>query len=375
MSENNTRSEPYLATWLHSRGGAAGLAVGGNFELTPRCNFRCPMCYVHMDPDQAEKTGKELTAAQWIDLARQARDKGMMFALLTGGEPFIRKDFFEIYDAMKDMGLIISINSNGSLLDGEIRARLLENPPNRMNISLYGGCRETYRNMCGQDAFERVVNNIRALKEGGVDVRLNLSITPYNRQDIPKIYQISRELNLNVKTTSYMYPPIRVNGGQAGCGNRLTAVEAAQCSVEWDLLRFTPEQFAQRAENMKARVVLDERECSVDPDAGVSCRAGYSSFWLCWDGRMLPCGMMPAPAAYPLEVGFNAAWEEIRKKTRQIRIPAECTTCDKRSLCPMCAAMCFTETGAYDMVPEYVCRQTEEMIRATWKAHQERIGK
>lgn len=375
MSENNTRSEPYLATWLHNLGGTAGLAVGGNFELTPRCNFRCPMCYVHMDPDQAEKTGKELTAAQWIDLARQARDKGMMFALLTGGEPFIRKDFFEIYDAMKDMGLIISINSNGSLLDGEIRARLLENPPNRMNISLYGGCRETYRNMCGQDAFERVVNNIRALKEGGVDVRLNLSITPYNRQDIPKIYKISRELNLNVKTTSYMYPPIRVNGGQVGCGNRLTAAEAAQCSVEWDMLRFTPEQFAQRAENMKARVVLDERECSVDPDAGVSCRAGYSSFWLCWDGRMLPCGMMPASAAYPLEVGFNAAWEEIRKKTRQIRIPAECTTCDKRSLCPMCAAMCFTETGAYDMVPEYVCRQTEEMIRATWKAHQERIGK
>lgn len=372
MSENHTRTEPYLATWLHNRGGEAGLAISGSFELTPRCNFRCPMCYIHMDPAQADQIGRELSAAQWIDLARQAQEQGMMFALLTGGEPFIRKDFFEIYDAMKEMGLIISINSNGSMLEGEIRERLLDNPPNRMNISLYGGCRETYRNMCGQDAFERVVNNIRALKEGGVDVRLNLSITPYNCHDIQRIFDISRELNVIVKATSYMYPPIRVNGGQVGCGNRLTAEEAAHFGVEWDLLRFTPEQFAQRAEHMKARVSLDEQECTVDPDAGVSCRAGHSSFWLCWDGRMLPCGMMPSPASYPLEVGFRAAWEEVRKMTRQIRTPPECKTCDKRSLCHMCAAMCYTETGAYDKVPEYVCRQTEEMIRQTWNVYQKR---
>lgn len=372
MAESNGRTEPYLATWLHNQGGQKGLPIGGNFELTPRCNFRCPMCYVHMDPAEAEKVGKELTAAQWIDLARQARDQGMMFALLTGGEPFIRKDFFEIYEAMKDMGILISINSNGSLLDGEIRERLLENPPVRMNISLYGGCQETYRTMCGQDAFDRVIGNIQALKEAGVDVRLNLSITPYNRQDIQKIYDISQALNVYVKASSYMYPPIRVNGGQVGCGNRLTAEDAARCGVEWDLLRFTPEQFAQRAEHMKARIALDENECAADLDTGVSCRAGYSSFWMTWDGRMLPCGMMPGPGESPLEIGFEAAWARIRKQTREIRMPEKCAGCDKRSLCAVCAAVCATETGTFDGVPEYVCRQTEETIQATWDAYQKR---
>lgn len=371
MSETNTRSEPYLATWLHNQGGAAGLPIGGTFELTPRCNFRCPMCYIHMDPEQADHVGRELTADQWIGLARQAQEQGMMFALLTGGEPFIRKDFFEIYDAMREMGLILSINSNGSLLSGEIRERLLDNPPNRMNISLYGGCGETYRDMCGQDAFEQVLNNIRALKEGGVDIRLNLSITPYNRQDVQKIYEISRELDVHIKATSYMYPPIRIHCRQTGF-RRLTAEEAARCAVEWDLLRFTPEQFAQRAEHMQARIAPDERECTVDPEAGVSCRAGYSSFWMCWDGRMLPCGMMPEPAAYPLEVGFDAAWQQIRTKTRQIRLPAKCASCDKRSLCSVCAAMCVTETGAFDTEPEYVCRHTGETIRATLEAWKKR---
>lgn len=368
------KTEPYLAAYLHSKGRRLGLPIGGNFELTARCNFDCPMCYVHLSQEDVEAAGKELTAQQWIHIAQKAKDKGMMFVLLTGGEPFVRKDFFEIYDAMKAMGLMISINSNGSLLSGEIRQRLLDNPPFRINISLYGGCNETYRNMCGQNAFERVVENIRALKEGGIDVRLNLSITPYNRQDIEKIYQISRELDVHIKGTGYMYPSIRVNGEQYGCGNRLTAEEAARCNVIWDLLRFSPEEFSQRARNMKKLVAVDEKECGADLDEGVRCRAGSTSFWMTWDGRMLPCGMMPGPAAYPLEVGFEAAWDQIRAHTRKIRMPAKCGSCQKRDVCPVCAAVCVTETGRFDRLPEYVCRMTEETIRATWQAHLERGG-
>lgn len=367
-------TEPYVSSYLHSMGGKRGLPVGGSFELTPRCNFNCPMCYVHLSQDEQEQAGKELTAEQWIELARQARNRGMIFALLTGGEPFLRRDFFEIYNAMKAMGLMISINSNGSMLSGEIRRQLLENPPQRINISLYGGCRETYRTMCGRDAFEQVVENIRALKAAGVDVQLNLSITPYNRQDLEKIYAISQKLKVHVKASSYMYPPVRVNGETYGCGNRLTAEEAGRCSVEWDLLRFTPEEFAQRAQNMKSFIAVEEGKCGADPDEGVRCRAGSSNFWLTWDGRMLPCGMMPGPAAYPLEVGFDAAWAQTRANTSRIRTPKKCVSCASREICPACAAVCITETGAFDQVPEYVCRQTEAMVRATWQAFEERSG-
>ena len=123
------QTEPNLSRYLHNRGARLGLPIGGNFELTARCNFNCPMCYVHLKQEDVEARGRELTAAQWIDLARQARDAGMVFVLLTGGEPFIREDFFEIYHAMKQMGLMISINSNGSMLHGETLRRLIEDPP------------------------------------------------------------------------------------------------------------------------------------------------------------------------------------------------------------------------------------------------------
>lgn len=364
-------TEPRMSTYLHARGARNGLPIGGNFELTARCNFHCPMCYVHLNADDIAARGKELTAQQWIELARQARDEGMMFALLTGGEPLVRRDFFEIFSAMKDMGVMVSVNSNGSMLSGEVMERLLEDPPFRMNISLYGGSRETYAKMCGNEAFDQVVNNIRALKQGGVDIRLNVSITPYNQQDMERIYRISQELGVMVKASSYMYPPIRVHGD---CGHRLSAQEAARRMVEWDVLRFTPEEFNKRALNMKKYACMERGECSADLDEGVSCRAGSTSFWMTWDGRMLPCGMMPGPEVYPLETGFREAWQQLRHETKAIRTPSKCAGCQNREVCSVCAAVCVAETGAFDQVPEYVCQMTEETLRVTWQTYEERNG-
>ena len=96
---------------------------------------------------------------------------------------------------------------------------------------------------------------------------------------------------------------------------------------------------------------------------GVRCRAGSTSFWMTWDGKMLPCGMLPVPEARPLEVGFDAAWDHIRSGTKQIRMPAACGSCPRRPVCPVCPAVCITETGAFDRVPQYLCRETEELIR------------
>lgn len=348
-------TEPMLSSYLHAQGAKLGLPISGTFELTARCNFSCPMCYVHLCHARAED---EMSASQWLDIAEQAKNQGMMFALLTGGEPFIRKDFFEIYEGMKAMGLMISINSNGSMLSGIILKKLLENPPFRINISLYGGCEETYRQMCGRDAFHQVLDNITALKAAGVDVRLNYSITPFNCQDMAQIHRIAQQLDVHVKASSYMYPPIRVE--QAPAGSRLTAEESALCGVQWEKLRLSDEEFAKRA---KAYSVCTEKECTIVPDEGVGCRAGTTSFWMTWDGRMLPCGMMPGPTAYPLQSGFKAAWEQIRAATQQIRLPSLCANCSKRQICNMCASVCVTETGAFDLVPEYVCRRADETIR------------
>ena len=366
-----TVSESAITTYLHSKGRRMGLPIAGNFELTARCNFNCPMCYVHMTQAQVDAAGKELTAQQWLDIAAAAKDRGMVFALLTGGEPLVRKDFFEIYDGMREMGILVSINSNGSLLKGKVLERFLEAPPFRFNISLYGGNNETYRNMCGIPVYDQVKEHIRTLRQAGVDVSLNLSITQYNKDDLAQIYADSQELDVPVKASSYMYPSIRVNGEQYGCGDRPSCAEAAGYAVEWDRLRFTEEEFAFRAQNMARLTCTDPDGCPVEMGEGVLCRAGSSSFWMTWDGKMTPCGMMTTPVAKPLEIGFDAAWEQIRAETGKIRTPGKCVGCDYKKICGACAAVCFTETGRFDGVPEYACQRAEEIVKQTQAAFEE----
>ena len=69
--------------------------ISGTFELTPRCNFNCKMCYVHLSEDRISKFGSEMDAAEWIRLAEQARDAGMLSLCITGGEPILHPEFSE----------------------------------------------------------------------------------------------------------------------------------------------------------------------------------------------------------------------------------------------------------------------------------------
>lgn len=366
-------TEPYIATYLHAKGRRLGLPIAGNFELTARCNFACPMCYVHQSAESVEAQGGELTAAQWLDIAAAAQKRGMIFALLTGGEPLIRKDFFEIYDGMRKMGLMISINSNGSLLNGPVLERFLQNPPFRFNISLYGGSNATYQHMCGIAAYDRVRENIRALRSAGVSVSLNLSITPHNCGDLAAIYADAVELGVNVKASSYMYPPIRLGEDRVGGGNRLSAEDAARYSVQWDALRFTPEEFALRSRNMQ---LLLEDGCPIETDAGVRCRAGSSSFWVTWQGEMLPCGMLTTPVADLKRQSFGEAWEYIRSETGKLQGPKACGSCVYREICGVCPAVCYTETGCFDGLPTYICEKTKAQAAITqaWDAERKKHG-
>jgi radical SAM protein with 4Fe4S-binding SPASM domain len=315
------------------------------------------MCYVHNTDTSGDV---EMTAEQWIEIAEKAKQSGMIFLLLTGGEPLLRKDFPEIYKALSKMGFVISINTNGSLISDEIISLFSEYPPNRVNISLYGASEDTYRSLCENPSFEKVVRNIEKLKKIGVSVRLNCVFNKYNVNDADEIYKIASEHDLIVKPAAYMYPPLRAKGETGDNQARLTPYEAAACNVHCRELSFGKEAMIQRA---KTLIRLDEDSCDdIHEGPGVRCRAGSSSFWLTYDGRMLPCGMMTEPSVSLKDHAFEEAWQILREKTAEIRLPRECAVCKNREICSVCAAMCYTETGAFDKKPEYICRMTDALI-------------
>ena len=353
-------TEPAWSTYIHAKGAALGMPVAGNFELTGRCNFGCKMCYVH-NSDGSD----ELSAEQWIEIGRQAAEKGMVFLLLTGGEPFLRKDFKEIYLALKKLGLLISINTNGSLIDDEMFDFLTENPPLRMNISLYGSSNETYTSLCGKPMFDVVSQNIIRLHEAGISIRVNGSITPYNASDIKKLYQLAEQWNVPLKATTYMFPPVRVNGCKYGeAQHRFSAEEAAKYMLQCKEQYLTPSRLAENNEEL----FFDDEDC-VGSGEHMRCRAGSTAFWITWDGRMLPCGMFPSEGFSVAEYGFWGAWQAVRGFSNSIFLPEKCSRCSHKKNCPACAAACLAETGRTDVVPDYICEMTSTLSKMTGKKY------
>ena len=132
---------------------------------------------------------------------------------------------------LKKMGLMVSINSNGSLINDDWIEFLKSEPPIRFNITLYGAGNEAYERLCGRPVFDKVVNNIRALKEIGIGVKLNVSLTRYNAEDMAKIYEIAEELGTPIQLATYMFPPIRRDEKLIGQNDRFSALRDRSCCL------------------------------------------------------------------------------------------------------------------------------------------------
>lgn len=150
---------------------------------------------------------KELSVSQWVEIAEQAREAGLVFLLLTGGEAMLRKDFLELYQKLSTMGFRLVINSNGSLLTQSVLDCFSKYPPARVNVSVYGASNESYQSLCGVSAHDRVVQGIHALRQMDVPVRILMTITPDNVQDMEAVYALSRQEETLIEMTSYCFPP------------------------------------------------------------------------------------------------------------------------------------------------------------------------
>lgn len=378
-------AEPPLVRFLLAKATRTATPISGTFELTPRCNFDCKMCYVHLTKGEQAERGKELSASQWLALGEEAVQNGLLMLLLTGGEPLLRPDFIEIFEGLKKLGIMISINTNGSLLNDEMLDYFKHNPPYKFNVSLYGASEETYERLTGNaSGFRKTVHALRTLKEFGISTKINLSITQYNRSDVEGIFAIADDIGLHVQATSYMFPPMRRSHDLIGCGDRFTSDESAEMKFRLNMLRMDDERFMEYGKGMKdgIRMVGEDDECldvptveEQTPTEHIRCRAGSCTFWVTWDGRMLPCGMMEVPACSVLDLGFAEAWKRTHASRESIFMPPKCTSCDKRFACDVCAASAYTETGSFaGDAPEYLCRLTEKHMKLVLDEYNRRLA-
>lgn len=353
--------EPAVVEYLHSKASKNRIPLSGTFELTPVCNMDCKMCYVRISKSEQEKAGRLRSKEEWIGLAKECREAGMLFLLLTGGEPFIRNDFKEIYIALHKMGFVISINSNGTMINEDTVQWLKKYPPSRINITLYGASQDTYKNLCGySNGYDKVIKAIKLLKKSGILVKLNGSMTQYNRNDLQKMVEFSEQEELVFQITNYMFPPLRKDCSKVGTNVRFTEEEAVDLGIRARILQQGKDAFLEHVKQVEKGEQEYDISCLEDETGNpVMCRAGKSSFWVTWDWRLLACGMMNEPVE-KLETGkFLDSWKAIVSKMDAIRLPVECAGCKYHDVCQTCAAMVYTETGGFKKAPKYRCNMTK----------------
>ncbi len=352
-----------LTQLLYQKANRARTPLSGTFELSPLCNLSCRMCYVRKTAQQVRDHPRPMvTMEQWLRLAEEARQEGMLFLLLTGGEPFLWQGFQTLYEQLRSMGFVLSINSNGTLIDADTVSWLKQKPPQRVNVTLYGASNATYQRLCGRAGmFDRAVSAIDRLQAADVQVKINCSITPQNVQDFPQIVEFCQSRSLLLDAMTYMFPPVRRDASMVGENDRFTPAEAAFHALEKQRLLLAPEAY--RAYLQELRDGLAAPPCAEDcaTESGIHCQAGRASFWITWDGYMTPCGMMNHPRVDLQTMNFQTAWRQTVAHTDALTINATCAACPNQRVCHACPAMAAAETGSHAGVPTYLCTMAEEL--------------
>lgn len=347
-----------------------GIPIVGQFELTARCNLRCKMCYLCMPANDNKSKTTELTSKEWINLAKQAKDAGMFYLLLSGGEVFLRPDFKEIYEEINHMGIQIIIYTNGTLITPEIAGWLGRIPPARMEITLYGASTDTYQKVTGHaDAFDRAIRGIDLLKSEGINLKLRTTVIKDNADDLEKMIDISLKRDILINYVFYVSP--RRDKQTDNCESiRLTPSELTD--YEHKAVEFykkgksiLKEKYglSNNSDNIKKsinidtleEIVVDNYKQDSNSASAFKCDAGKIEFWITWEGKMTPCIIGEDIVTYPLKTSFIDAWHQLKELCANIPSCKDCAQCSVKEYCWKCPVRLHIETGSYETKAPYLC--------------------
>ncbi len=165
--------------------------------LTGGCNLRCTHCWLTPDyvaDDQEAPDG--ITTDDVKKVIEQGKPLGLYEMKLTGGEPFINKEIFEIIELISSENITINIETNGTLIDRDTTSFLKKKGINHISVSIdspNASFHDTFRGKSG--ALHDAVSGVRHMTEEGLDVQIIMSLTTDNVKDIEDLVKMARELN------------------------------------------------------------------------------------------------------------------------------------------------------------------------------------
>ena len=179
------------------------------WNLIRRCNLTCKHCYA----TSADKDFPgELNTEKVFEVMDDLKDFGVPVLILSGGEPLMRPDIFEISHHAKDMGFYVGLSSNGTLITEDNIKDIVDVGYNYVGVSI-DGTRETHDKFRRkQGSYDEALRGIRLCREAGIKVGLRFTLTQDNKQDLPALLQLMEDEDIDKFYLSHL--------NYAGRGNK-----------------------------------------------------------------------------------------------------------------------------------------------------------
>jgi MoaA/NifB/PqqE/SkfB family radical SAM enzyme len=271
--------------------------IGAKLEITYACNLRCGFCYTDSPRRTLERT-PELSDAQWREVVDQSLELGIVEAVVTGGEPLLRKELtLEIVETLAGAGVGVTLNTNGWFVDEEAARRLGGAAGVTAHVSLDGaraGLHDASRGVPG--SWRRAVEGIDWLLSAGVGVCVVHVVTPDNADAVPDFLEQMWTLGVPwVRVT-----PVVVTGGAARGGN-------------WEIPHAKLRKAANDFEERRGAAMRITVQPGTGGGLGLQGRSAPGSFLVRPNGDVRPDSQRPFTFGNALEEGVATCWESIRQ--------------------------------------------------------------
>jgi radical SAM protein with 4Fe4S-binding SPASM domain len=334
---------------LHQKQAGQRAPMQVSIEVTRRCPLECQHCYNNLPMGDQDARSREMTKEEHFKMLDELVEMGCFWLLYTGGEIFARKDFLEIYTYAKQKGFLITLFTNGTLINERIADYLVEYPPFAIEITLYGRTKETYEELTQiPGSYEKCVRGIKLLRERGLPLKLKTVATSINKHEVFAMKQFAEEeLGVEFKFDGQINP--RIDCSQSPLAVRLTPEEVVALDMH-----------STKAAGEYRKLVEHELETprNLTHDTAVyACGGGVNSFAINAYGEMGICVISQQETFDIRQSGLNPAWEHSLRelRTRKRTQVSKCIECRIKSLCGMCPANGEMENGDRESPVAFLC--------------------
>ncbi len=335
------------------------------WEVTRRCNLKCVHCRSSSELEVKGHPDFSLDEAKRLldDIASYAKP----VVVLSGGEPLLREDVFDIAAYGTELGLRMCMATNGMLVTDEIAGKMKESGIKMVSLSLDGSTAEVHDNFRNvEGAFDGVMRAARIFRENGVGFLINSSFTKRNQEEIPKVYELAKKIGA---TAWYMFMIVPTGRGEE-IMSELISKEDYEKLLNWHydmekeehdiLVRPTCAPSYYRVLRQRAKEEgggFERRNLKFSTGGAKGCLAGQLICLIDVDGNVLPCSYFPKPAGNIREQSFREIWEnsELFRDLRDFKsYKGRCGDCEYVSVCGGCRARAYAVSGDY-MAEEPFC--------------------